>query len=137
MQHDVSYGEDSINNTTGMNNGPKVFDPGGRHIEENYKLIPHAQTMNCSISVQDTEEDIPPDLPNQYGKPLRITCHVDAGHAHCKITRRSVTGIVLFVNNMPIRWISKKQKTVGTNTYGSELVTVRIAIDLIIEIRYT
>ena len=54
VQLDVSCGEDSITNVTGMSNGPKVFDPGGRHIEENYKLIPHAQTMNCSISVQDT-----------------------------------------------------------------------------------
>jgi len=85
----------------------------------------------------DVEEDISPDLPNQYGKPLRITCYVDADHAHCKLTRRSITGIVLFVNNMPIRWISKKQKTVETSTYGSELVAARIATDLIIEMRYT
>ena len=39
MQHDVYCEEDTITNVTGMNNGPKVFDPGGRHIEENLSLI--------------------------------------------------------------------------------------------------
>ena len=62
---------------------------------------------------------------------------MDADHAHDIITRHSVTGILLFVNNTPIRWISKRQKTVETSTYGSELVATRIAVELILEIRYT
>jgi hypothetical protein len=40
------------------------------------------------------------------------------------------------LNNTPIRWISKRQKTVETSTYGSELVASRIATKLILEIRY-
>ena len=75
-------------------------------------------------------------MPVPKGRPARITCYVDADHAHCQVTRRSVTGIVLFVNNMPIRWYSKKQSTVETSTYGSELVAARIAVELILEIRY-
>jgi hypothetical protein len=47
-----------------------------------------------------------------------------------------VTGIILLVNNTPLIWISKRQKTVESSTYGSELVAARIAIDLIIEMRY-
>jgi hypothetical protein len=39
-------------------------------------------------------------------------------------------------SNMPIRWISKHQKTVETSTYGSELVASRVATELILEIRY-
>ncbi|MEM7375804.1 MAG: Ty1/Copia family ribonuclease HI, partial [Bacteroidota bacterium] len=85
----------------------------------------------------DAEEELPPDMPRSYGKPVRITCYVDADHAHCRVTRRSTTGIVLYVNNMPVRWISKRQRTVETSTYGSELVAARIATDLIIEMRYT
>jgi len=61
---------------------------------------------------------------------------VDADHARNKVTRRSVTGIILLVNNTPLVWISKRQKTVETSTYGSELVAARMAVDLIIEIRY-
>ena len=40
------------------------------------------------------------------------------------------------LNNTPITWISRRQKTVETSTYGSELVAARIACDLIIEWRY-
>jgi hypothetical protein len=35
-----------------------------------------------------------------------------------------------------MRWYSKRQKTVETSTYGSELVAARIATDTIIELRY-
>jgi hypothetical protein len=40
------------------------------------------------------------------------------------------------LNNTPIRWISKRQKTVETSTYCSEMVASRIATELILEIRY-
>lgn len=42
----------------------------------------------------------------------------------------------MFANNMPIEWLSKRQKTVETSTYGSELVASRIATDMIVEYRY-
>ena len=84
----------------------------------------------------DAEEDIPDDMPKPKGKPMRITCYVDADHAHDVVTRRSVTGIVLLINNTPVRWISKRQKTVETSTYGSELIAARVASELIMEVRY-
>ena len=37
---------------------------------------------------------------------------------------------------MPVSWISKRQPTVETSTYGSELVAGRVAVEGIIEIRY-
>jgi hypothetical protein len=40
------------------------------------------------------------------------------------------------INNTPIRWIPKRQKTVETSTYGSELVVSSVAAELIVEIRY-
>jgi hypothetical protein len=84
----------------------------------------------------DACEDIPYDMLTPMGDEARLTVYVDADHARDKVTRRSVTGIVLLVNNTPLVWISKRQKTVETSTYGSELVAARIAIDLIIEMRY-
>ena len=41
------------------------------------------------------------------------------------------------LNKTPIEWISKRQGTVETATYGSELVASRITTDLIVELRYT
>jgi uncharacterized protein YlzI (FlbEa/FlbD family) len=65
-----------------------------------------------------------------------LTVYVDADHAHDLVTRRSITGILVMMNNTPIEWISKRQKTVVTLTFGSELVVSRVATELILEIRY-
>lgn len=35
-----------------------------------------------------------------------------------------------------MKWLSKRQKTVETSSYGSELVASRLAVELILEIRY-
>jgi hypothetical protein len=67
---------------------------------------------------------------------FRTIVYVDADHEHDLVTRRSITGILVMLNSMPIRWISKRQKTVETSTYGSEWVASRIATELILEIRY-
>ena len=84
----------------------------------------------------DAEEEIPNDLPMSKGTKVRMTVYVDADHAHDLVTRRSITGILVMLNNTPIRWVSKRQKTVETSTYGSELVAARIATELIMEVRY-
>ena len=41
------------------------------------------------------------------------------------------------LNNTPIRWVYKRQKTVESSTYRSELVAACIATELILELRYT
>ena len=82
-------------------------------------------------------EDIPPNAPSQKdGERFQITCYVDADHARNTVTRRSVTGILLLINNTPLTWISRRQRTVETSTFGSEVIAARTAIDLIVEMRY-
>jgi hypothetical protein len=79
---------------------------------------------------------MPHDQPLPGTKTAQITVFVDADHAHDVVTRRSVTGIILFINNTPVRWISKRQKTVEISTYGTEMVAGRIACELVLEYRY-
>ena len=80
---------------------------------------------------------LPPyDIPNENETPVRITVFKDADHAHDIVTRRSVTGILLLINNTPVKWISKRQKTVEASTYGSELVAAKTAVELILEYCY-
>ena len=81
-------------------------------------------------------EELPPGMPIPKGKPVLLTMHVDADHAHDQLTRRSVTGFIMFANNTPIKWYSKRQNTVESSTYGAELVALRIAVEAIIEFRY-
>ena len=87
-------------------------------------------------SYPDAKEELPPDMPAPRGNPVRILGFFDASHASCLQTRRSVTGVLMFVNRTPIMWYSKRQATVETSTYGSELVAGRIACELGIDLRY-
>jgi hypothetical protein len=64
-----------------------------------------------------------------------MTVYVDADHANDLVTRRYITGILVMLNNTPIIWISKRQKTVETSVYGSESVATRIATELILEVK--
>jgi hypothetical protein len=65
-----------------------------------------------------------------------MTVYADADHAYDLVTRRSITGILVMINNTPVRWISKRQKAVETSAYGSGLVASRISTELIPEVRY-
>ena len=85
----------------------------------------------------DAEEEMPADAPKPTGTPVRITIFVDADHARDKVTCRSVTGILVMVNNTIVKTYSKRQSTVESLTYGSELVAARVATDMAVEIRYT
>ena len=123
----------------------KMFSYLNHHRDEKIICDPSYPDHSCHKTPEgcnwedfypDAAEELPPDMPTPRGKPARVTCYVDADHAHCQVTRRSVTGIVLYVNNMPVRWVSKRQTTVETSTYGSELVAARIAVELILEVRY-
>ena len=76
------------------------------------------------------------ERPSPLGPKARLTVYVDADHAHDMLTRRSVTGVLLFLNNTPVKWISKHQKTVETSTCGSELVASKVATELIMECRH-
>ena len=84
----------------------------------------------------DVEEEIPPNAPKPLGNPVTMTCFVDANHAGEHSTRRSQTGILIYLNNAPIDWFSKRQNTVESSTFGSEFVAMRIAIEKIRALRY-
>ena len=75
--------------------------------------------------------------PIPLGKGITILAFVDAAHARDEVTRRSVMGIMIFLNCTPVRWYTKRQATtVESSTYGSELVAARIlATEMVMEMR--
>ena len=85
---------------------------------------------------KDAKEEIPLDMPEPRGKEVSIHCFVDASHASDKVTRRSQTGILIFVNRAPIIFYSKKQNSVETSTFGSEFTAMKQAVELIKGLRY-
>jgi hypothetical protein len=117
----------------------KTFSKGRLIVDTTYpdhSIYPVEDHPNWKDFYPDAEEEIPNDLPMSKGPKVRMTVYVDADHAHDLVTRRSITGILMMLNNTPIRWVSKRQKTVETSTYGLELVASRIATELILEVRF-
>ena len=84
----------------------------------------------------DGEEELPPKMPEPLGNPIYMTCFVDANHAGNQVTRKSHTGFIIYLNNAPIDWYSKRQNTVESSTFGSEYVALRTAVERIKALRY-
>ena len=53
-------------------------------------------------------EDLPVNMPESRGSTIVMKTFVDSDHAGDIATRRSRTGFVLFLNNAPIYWFSKR-----------------------------
>jgi hypothetical protein len=70
-----------------------------------YSAYPVEDHSNWMEFHPDACEEIPKDLPPEKGPRVRMTVYVDADHAHDLVTRRSITGILVMLNNTTIRWI--------------------------------
>ena len=53
-----------------------------------------------------------------------------------KVTRRSQTGILIFVNKAPIIAFSKRKNTVETIMFGSKFTVLKNAVKLVKDLRY-
>jgi hypothetical protein len=113
-----------------------TFDPKEYFLSS--ELIKESQSKLESMSqlYADAKEQLPPNAPEPRGKHVQINCFVDSDHAGDRVTRRSHTGIIIYLNTAPISWYSKKQTTVESSTFGSEFVALRISAEQIISLRY-
>jgi len=82
------------------------------------------------------KESLPPNTPIPRGNPIQMNVIVDADHAANKITRRSQTGILIYINRAPITWFYKAQNTVESSKFGLEFVALRIAVEMVEALRY-
>ena len=109
-----------------------AFDP--RHpVYDESRFPPKADWHDF---YREAEEQIPDDAPPPRGKMVSMHCFVDADHASNKVTRKSQTGILIFINRAPISWYSKRQNTVESSTFGSEFIAMKTAVELLQALRY-
>ena len=113
------------------NHSSLVFDPTTPFFDES--RFPQCDWQEY---YPDAKEPTPPRAPELRGEVMTMTCFVDADHAGCQETRRSHTGIVIFLQKAPIIWYSKRQNTVESSTFGSEYVALKTAIEQIEALRY-
>lgn len=118
-----------------LKNTPKrtlAFDP--RHPDYDESQFPPQADWHDFY--RDAEEQIPDDAPKPRGKMVSMHCFVDADHASNKMTRKSQSGILIFINRAPIAWYSKRQNTVESSTFGSEFIAMKTAVEMLQALRY-
>lgn len=74
--------------------------------------IKYEREDNWNVFYPEAEEIIPLDMLEPLGNTSTVTYYVDADHARDKVTCRSIIGILLCMNNTPLIWYTKRQKTV-------------------------
>ena len=108
-----------------------VFDPALPEFDESH----FRSNADWTEFYHDAVEEDPPGMPEPLGQRAVISAFVDADHAGHKVTRRSHMGVLIFVNNALITVFSKRQNTVESSTFGSELVAMRICRHLLVALR--
>ena len=105
-------------------------------FDDSYPPIPPEPRPDWSDFYPDAKEELPPDMPEPRGKPVELVVFVDADHAGDTVTRRSRTGVLIYMNRAPIMWTSKKQTSIETSTFGSEFCALKMAVEQVIGLRY-
>jgi len=108
-----------------------VLDPSYPEVDER-----DFEKQDWSNFYGEEKEEIPRYAPKPLGKEFVTRAYVDASFANCKLTRRSRTGFVVFLNCAPIFWYSKKQGSTEISTLGSKFVAMRQCCEYIRGLRY-
>jgi len=85
---------------------------------------------------RDAEEQLPHNMLKPRGRPVTMMAFVDASFASNKMTRKSHTGYLLFVNRSPVAWYSKRQQTVETSAFSAEMIAMKMCIEVIQALRF-
>ena len=113
-------------------NGVMVFDLTDPEIDinkfprEDWSATPYGEF----------KEEIPSNAPEPRGIVFTMRAFVDSNHAGDMITRRSRTGFLIFLNNAPIYWFSKKQGSCETSSFGSEFIAMKSCCEYVHVLRY-
>ena len=99
-------------------------------LDPTYLNEPQGEFIECNWRefYGNVKEPIPPNAPRPLGKEVDLRLYTDLSHADDKLTRRSHTGYFVFMNMALINWMSKKQATVETSSFGAEFVALKHGI---------
>jgi len=84
----------------------------------------------------DAVEEIDCKVPKPLVEEMEISAFVDSDHAHDKVTRRSITGLLILVGSTPVYFLSKRQGAIATSTYGAEFCAMKTAVEEVQSMRY-
>jgi hypothetical protein len=127
----------------------RIFKYLNRHPDEWVKIDPSPHVPPAALDVpngldsadwkqhyQDAKEELDPKSPPPRGAFMDTVIYFDSNWAHDEITRRSISGVVSFIGNTPVSWLSKRQGAIATSTYSAELCAAKVGAEEAVALRY-
>ena len=115
-------------------NTEMVFDPSDPVVDES--SFEKRDWTSSEFGHLQGVEQMPTNMPEPRGTGFTIRAKVDADHAGDTVTRRSRTGFLVYLNCAPIYWMSKKQTSVESSSFGSEFIAMKQCCEYIRGLRY-
>ena len=84
----------------------------------------------------DVKEVIPPNAYEPRSKEVGMRIFVDSYHRGDKLIIIYRTVYIIFLNNAPMAWFSKKQASIETSVFGAEFVAMKIGIKTLRGLQY-
>ena len=114
-------------------NAELVFDPSDPTIDE--QDFERKDWTSSEFGLVEGKEELPPNMPEPRGMGT-IVAKVDADHASDTVTRRSRTGILVYLNCSLIHWWSKKQASIESSSFGAEFIAMKQCCEYLGGLRY-
>jgi hypothetical protein len=111
-----------------------VYDPSIPEIDKS-KFEQKDWTSSEFGHIQGQEE-LPANMPEPRGLGFVMRAKVDADHASDTVTRRSRTGFLVYLNCSLVHWLSKKQTSVESSSFGSEFIAMKQCCEYLRGLRY-
>ena len=77
----------------------------------------------------DAAREIDAAVPDPLIHEIIVIAFVDSDYAHDRVTRHSVTGLMILLGRTPIFFLSKRQGAIATSTYGAEFCAMHTAVE--------
>ena len=113
-------------------NAELVFDPSDPTIDE--QDFVRRDWTSSEFGHVEGKEELP--MPEPRGMGFTIVAKVDADYASDTVTRRSRTGILVYLNCLLIHWWSKKQASIESSSFSAEFIAMKQCCEYLHGLRY-
>ena len=115
-------------------NAELVFDPSDPTINE--QDFERRDWASSEFGHVEDKEELPPNMPEPRGMGFTIVAKVDADHASDIVTRRSRTGILVYLNCSLVHWWNKKQASIESSSFSVEFIAMKQCCKYLHGLRY-
>ena len=98
-------------------NAELVYDPSDPII--NKSRFKQKDWASSEFGHVEGKEEKPTNAPEPRGFGFTLPAKVNADHATNTTTRRSRSGFMVYINSAPVYWMSKKQTSIESSSFGS------------------